>query len=721
MGPGQESSAAARRTSFLAALLVILFAAVPLLPTLGNGFLYDDEVLLGVVWPSWRQILSTDLFGTNVDGSAASGYYRPVVRASYRLEADLHGASGPWFHAVNLLLQAGVALLLWRTLLRIAPTRAFALPAAILFAAHPIHSESICMITGRTDPLALLFVLAGTLTALRGRLLAPICLFAIAQLCKESAAAMLPLLAAAPLAWDAPLARRRAHVLRLLLGGGLVVAAFFLLKVQVLGIVPPADVFTGDGTTGQRLLTFIAAIPRYLGLLFWPEHLSITHYFPLVETARDVRLWLGVGTLVLLAAVATFGRPPLMLGTVIFLLTLAPASNLVPITYAFADIPFPLFERYLYVPSVGICLIAAVLLCDVARRFAPLHAAPAGVAAAVLLAIPLGARQWQRALDYRSSATLYASAMRGGSTAVEVELAHAGALYREGRFGDALKAYDAFLAAHPESVAGRLEHASVLADLAEQYRQHAERHAAEGRADLAAEVRAHSEPLLQLARKDCDDVLAAEPDNGWAMEVKGAVVGIGGDLLEAARLLTRASTMQGTTNRLGQNLNYVAWRLRDRAWQVAQGGVKNGKEAIFLYEQGLRALTGSMPPREIQKPVFAIVIKMMCEHADQLVLSGKAVQAASAYRWILSHDPTQSRAHEGLGFLANQAGDRSEAYLQLKAALSIDPEAFYALSEMFNMLMADGQVEEAAEYHRRYQRLLEEHQAPPQQPPYADH
>jgi hypothetical protein len=71
----------------------------------------------------------------------------------------------------------------------------------MIFAAHPIHAESVCFIIGRTDSLATLFLIPGVLCALRYRergdrlalLGAPVC-FLLALLCKEVAVTQLVLL-----------------------------------------------------------------------------------------------------------------------------------------------------------------------------------------------------------------------------------------------------------------------------------------------------------------------------------------------------------------------------------------------------------------------------------------------------------------------------------------------------------------------------------------------
>ena len=109
----------------------------------------------------------------------------------------------PWgYHLTVVLAHACVTALvclLALSLLRDVPSgRWAALSASLLFAAHPIHTESVAWIAGRADVLAALFVLGAAL-ALRRRpagwpsLAASLALFAAGCLCKEVAFAFVPL------------------------------------------------------------------------------------------------------------------------------------------------------------------------------------------------------------------------------------------------------------------------------------------------------------------------------------------------------------------------------------------------------------------------------------------------------------------------------------------------------------------------------------------------
>src|SRR5579859_1970733 len=128
-------------------------------------------------------------------------YYRPLVTASFALDAHWPSTSPAAYHATNLLVHACASLLLLGLLRRFAMGAA-ARAGALLFAVHPALAAAVAWIPGRNDSLLTLFVLAawqflpvegfgsssGPPVRLRGRLLGlHLSFFAAALLTKETA------------------------------------------------------------------------------------------------------------------------------------------------------------------------------------------------------------------------------------------------------------------------------------------------------------------------------------------------------------------------------------------------------------------------------------------------------------------------------------------------------------------------------------------------------
>jgi hypothetical protein len=155
-------------------------------------FVSDDFVLLDTV----RQGLDLQrLFLANWLGeSGRGGFYRPLVILSWWQNHLLFGLQPLGYHLTNIGLHALVASLLYLLVLRLGGWRRVALGTSLLFAVHPVHVEAVAWISGRTDPLCAVFVLAALLfwwsylrTARTSQALLAMGMFVLALMSKEMA------------------------------------------------------------------------------------------------------------------------------------------------------------------------------------------------------------------------------------------------------------------------------------------------------------------------------------------------------------------------------------------------------------------------------------------------------------------------------------------------------------------------------------------------------
>jgi len=111
-------------------------------------------------------LLYNDFWGTKVTSNTSHKSYRPLVVLTFRLSYYLAGGFKPWyFHIVNIVLHTLNSVLLLRVFSLIfhgGYTKNFACPKAsllcgVLFAVHPIHTESVAATVGRADLLCTLF------------------------------------------------------------------------------------------------------------------------------------------------------------------------------------------------------------------------------------------------------------------------------------------------------------------------------------------------------------------------------------------------------------------------------------------------------------------------------------------------------------------------------------------------------------------------------------
>uniref|UniRef100_T1J4V1 dolichyl-phosphate-mannose--protein mannosyltransferase n=1 Tax=Strigamia maritima TaxID=126957 RepID=T1J4V1_STRMM len=110
----------------------------------------------------WWNTFKNDFWGTRLTHNTSHKSYRPLTVLSFRMNALLSGGLHPWsFHVTNVLLHAVVSVLtlpVFAILLGSDQwTRATAFVCALLFAVHPVHTESVAGVVGRADLLCALF------------------------------------------------------------------------------------------------------------------------------------------------------------------------------------------------------------------------------------------------------------------------------------------------------------------------------------------------------------------------------------------------------------------------------------------------------------------------------------------------------------------------------------------------------------------------------------
>ncbi len=144
------------------AVLLVYYPAI-----FGVVSLLDDRDMV-----SWL-INSNDLDLKNlfIPRSSGGGYYRPLIGLSYLVDRFVWGTMPQIMHFENVFLHLLNALLLFKIADRLFNRTnrhpVFPLAAALLYGLHPIATESVCWISGRTDILAGNFVLGATWLVVR--------------------------------------------------------------------------------------------------------------------------------------------------------------------------------------------------------------------------------------------------------------------------------------------------------------------------------------------------------------------------------------------------------------------------------------------------------------------------------------------------------------------------------------------------------------------------
>jgi hypothetical protein len=370
------------RAVAVAAIVAALYGG-----TLGHGLVWDDRLTAAAATAVGPALARTDAF------------YRPVVMLSFALDHALWGGAAWGFHLTNLVLHAAVSWSVGTLASTLGASAAAAFASALLFAAHPVQTEAVTYVSGRTDVLCALFAIVGLLLWRRARrpldgwAFASAAAFLTALLCKESAV-LVPLVLLVPGAHPTG-----ARVPRPLLP--LAVAGLWLLWFVTSTTVP-----LSRGDLSHRLPAIAGLALGYARLLVWPVGLHLERFVVVPGWSAPTALgaWLGVAVLavvlVLLARRAAGGAVLLTLTLAAY----APVSGLVPVYPAVADRVLFGAEHFLYLPLVGLVPLFVGAWPVRARRVGP-------VVVIVLLSV-WGWITIDRNRDWRDEDTLFRHTVR---------------------------------------------------------------------------------------------------------------------------------------------------------------------------------------------------------------------------------------------------------------------------------------------------------------------
>jgi len=429
--------AQSRRELAVAGILLVAVTLAAYLPALDAGFIWDDDdyVTRNPVLRSLDGLRRIWLEPTSIP------QYYPLVHTTFWIEHALWGLDPFGYHLVNVLLHAASAVLVFAILRRLAIPGA--LLAALVFALHPVHVESVAWITERKNVLSGFFYLLALLAWVRARPPAPVpeakrrvpeakrrvpepkrrvpeakrrvpetkrpmpgtkrpvveakrpvaaMVFFVCALLSKTVTCTLPVAILLIEWWRRGRVDRRdvARVAPMLVvGAALAAVTIWLERVHVL-----ARGAEWSLSIAERLLVAGRALWFYAAKLLWP--VGLTFNYPrwdvdagaLRQVAFPVAALAALATLWLLRR--RIGRGPLA-AVLFFAVTLSPALGFVdvfPFRYSFVA------DHFQYLASIGLITLAGA---TVARRLPRLEKP-----AAVVLAIVLGVLTWRQSRVYES-------------------------------------------------------------------------------------------------------------------------------------------------------------------------------------------------------------------------------------------------------------------------------------------------------------------------------
>ena len=363
-------------------LFVVISSLAVYINSLSGDFIWDDieQIVDNPVIKDIRNIPSfftSDLWRLIENPTIGSYYYRPLFLLSLTLDYSLWNLNPLGYHITNLILHAINSLLIYQIGRRLFLQSAPAFLGAALFAVHPVHTESIAWISGRTDPIAAVFFLLSFYLYILFRdgkgfmmLIFSLIAYSFSLLSKEIAITLPMLLLAYEFSFKPTPDNTIYNKIKSMQVIGvylLISAAYLYLRTTMLG-----ETIGGSSTSpplDKRVFTSFGIILDYIRIMIFPVNLKVLYDSPLRESFFD---WRVIFPLLLLAAVfiATLliyrKDKKVFFIAVWFFITILPVSNIVPLK------PTMMAERYVYIPSIGICLLGGLASYRICRLGSPL-------------------------------------------------------------------------------------------------------------------------------------------------------------------------------------------------------------------------------------------------------------------------------------------------------------------------------------------------------------
>lgn len=372
--------------------IVLIFGVALYVNTITHQFTQDDAIVIydnmyttkGI--SGLKGLFTKDTFFGffKEEGKAklvSGGRYRPFTPAMFALEYQLVGKS-PWLgHLINILLYGFLCLMVYKLLISLIchkedseSKRYLVFAAALIFAAHPLHTEAVANIKGRDEIMSML----GSILALFAMIkyvdskqtkfiiLACISLF-IAFLSKENT---ITFLAVIPLSiyyfrdMNVKEAIMKSAVLLL------PTILFLMIRASVLGNDfggTPMELMNNpylklvNGSyipfdLGEKMATIMYTLGKYVQLLILPHPLTHDYYPRFIDIMHfsDISVLISLGLYIIIAFLALKGlRTKHIIGfsCAYFIITLSIVSNIV------FPIGTNMSERFMFMPSLGFALL----------------------------------------------------------------------------------------------------------------------------------------------------------------------------------------------------------------------------------------------------------------------------------------------------------------------------------------------------------------------------
>ena len=247
--------------------LIALLGGAVYINSINGQFIWDDQHLIvnNPLIKSWSHL--PGIFTGNI--TAEYPFYRPVLMLTLMFDYALFGLKVQGYHIVTIVTHILAAVTLFFFIKNYLADHVVACVCALLFVAHPIHTENVAYITGRAEPLILILLFSALIQYLKftdtnktGAFILCLVCFIAALLIKENSVVLPGLIVLYHVVF-------RKKINPKILAPVIVIAAVYVY-LRLFRFSGTLSDVSGAGTPAMRIPGFFVALANYARLMFLP-------------------------------------------------------------------------------------------------------------------------------------------------------------------------------------------------------------------------------------------------------------------------------------------------------------------------------------------------------------------------------------------------------------------------------------------------------------------
>ncbi|OQX25210.1 MAG: hypothetical protein BWK80_16775 [Desulfobacteraceae bacterium IS3] len=671
------------KTFIFGSALIFLITFIIYMPAVNGGFIWDDYTLIT----------------ENLLIKAGDGLYRfwftteapdyfPLTSTTFWLEWRLWGMNPEGYHLLNIFLHIMSAVLIWRVLKLLNIPGAWL--AGLIFAVHPVNSESVAWIAERKNTLSMFFYVSSVLLYLKSerrnsRYLYVFSLVAfLLALLAKTAVVMMPFVLLG-CAWWQRKKITRSDIFRSIpffaLSGILSgVTIWFQYNRAIAGDVVRTDsFFSRIAIAGKAVWFYIykAVVPHELMFVYprWETDASaLTSYIPgLILIGMLMLFW---------RYRAAWGRP-FLFAFGYFVVTLFPVLGFFNIYFMRYSL---VSDHWQYVSVIGVIALFSGIGTYLYQSRSKIDR-QMFILVSVMIVTLFSYKTWTQAHIYKDQETLWSDSVAKNPDAVLARI-HLGAIRKEqGRPEEAIEQFSQVLKRNPADVEANYNMGIIL-ELQGKFEEAAGYYSkvlkikpsdADAHNNLGDILKRQGK--FEDASKHYSEALKIRPDDSQLHNNAGIALGLLGKTEEAVRHFSEAIRMKPDNAETHFNLGFT----HDRQGQM-DAAVSAYSDAVRLnpdfekarYHLGMVLTRKGNIEEAIQQFKESLRINPKNERAHYnlgaaLEHQGKIDEAASHFSEAVRLNPDYLKAHHSLGRILEQQGKKDEAMRQYSEVLRIDP------------------------------------------------